>query len=263
MGISSPPTETGTDAMDTGFFDLERERVHRQILSSVSHDLKTPLASIIGSLEIYDRMQDKIPPEKKRMLIGVALEEAYRLDNFITNILDMAKLENKMVKIRQDAADLGVTLQNCLTKLGYRLKDSAVNLKPLSGSIAMMTDSALVGRIVYLLVDNAVKYGSRSPVIDIEYGQEGSRGFIHIHDNGPGIPEERQDIIFSKYTRFAMEDQQNAGTGLGLSICREMTNLIGGELKVANHTSGGAIFSLAFPLTWPTALADVAHKVEG
>src|ERR1700721_2788036 len=80
------------------YSDEERELLHRQILSSVSHDLKTPLASIIGSLEVFERMNDRLSEEQQKTLITVALREAYRLDNFITNILDMARLESGMVK---------------------------------------------------------------------------------------------------------------------------------------------------------------------
>src|ERR1700722_172856 len=86
--------------------DEHRERIHRQMLSSVSHDLKTPLASIIGSLEVYEHLHDKLPEERKRALLRVALQEAYRLDSFVTNILDMAKFENNSVKARKEATDI-------------------------------------------------------------------------------------------------------------------------------------------------------------
>ena len=107
-------------------FNKERELMHRQMMSSVSHDLKTPLASIIGSLEIHDQMKAQLKPEKKQALLDTALQEAYRLDNFITNILDMAKLENGQVRVKKELCDIGELLQACTNQLASRLKDSDV-----------------------------------------------------------------------------------------------------------------------------------------
>lgn len=228
--------------------ERERERIHRQMLSSVSHDLKTPLASIIGSLEVYERMRDKLPQEKQGDLIRVALEEAYRLDNFITNILDMAKLENGMVKPKREGVDVGHTIRDCVTKLSSLLLKSKVDISALTPDpVEITTDAVLLSRAVCLVLDNAVKYGGKPPVIEIEYGiNDDKTGFIRIHDNGRGIPSSEIEAIFSKYTRFSKEDQQNAGTGLGLAIGREIMRLLGGDIRVANADVGGTTFTLNF-----------------
>src|SRR5580704_8023351 len=101
--------------------DEHRERLHRQMLSSVSHDLKTPLASIIGSLEIYERMKDTLAAEKRHMLVETALQEAYRLDTFVTNILDMAKLEEGKLRLQYSTAQLRHMIEDCIAKLSMRL----------------------------------------------------------------------------------------------------------------------------------------------
>ena len=231
---------------NTESFDRERERMHRQMLSSVSHDLKTPLASIIGSLEVFERMKDKLSVEKQSTLIGVALQEAYRLDNFITNILDMAKLENGMVKIKHEKTEISALLRNCLLRLSNRLQDSEVAFSS-TGDFDVTTDPVLLSRAVCLVLDNAVKYGGAHSEITIGYGKQDQRmGFITIQDNGRGVPPSQREAIFSKYTRFIKEDQQNAGTGLGLSIGREIMKLLGGDINVTNHDNGGAIFTLSF-----------------
>lgn len=232
--------------LNTESFDRERERLHRQMLSSVSHDLKTPLASIIGSLEVFERMKDKLAEDKKLSLIQVALQEAYRLDNFITNILDMAKLENNMVKAKHEDADIASLIRDCLLRLNNRLSNSTVNFHP-TERIEVMTDAVLLSRAICLVLDNAVKYGGKPPVIDITLGRRDDNiVFIDIKDNGDGVPAERKEAIFSKYTRFTKEDQQNAGTGLGLSIGRAIMNLIGGDL-VTSSPDGHTIFTLTFP----------------
>jgi K+-sensing histidine kinase KdpD len=230
--------------------DVERERLHRQMLSAVSHDLKTPLASIIGSLEVYERMDGRLSEEQRQVLIGVALQEAYRLDNFVTNILDMAKLENSMVQLRRETILLSALLEDCITRLGKRLKGTSVHIDTSAKLPQITTDTTLLTRAICLLLDNAVKYGGSPSAIKIGYGKsDDGLGFISITDNGPGIPEAKLEAVFSKYTRFARGDRQNAGTGLGLAICREIMRLLDGDVTAANDVKGGAVFTLRFPIT--------------
>jgi two-component system sensor histidine kinase KdpD len=229
-------------------FDKEREYMHRKLFSAVSHDFKTPLASMIGSLEIHQRMKEKLTPEKKEILIEMALQEAYRLDNFVTNILDMGKLESGMVKCRLESFDLGESLRNCLVSLDNLLQGVDVRMTAVSGKLTLVTDPSLLCRAFSLVVDNAVKYGGTPCKINIIYGiYENGNYYINIIDNGKGLEEAKREKIFEKYTRFAKSDNKNAGTGLGLAICREIMGLIGGTVTVENATSGGCMFTLAFP----------------
>ncbi|MDX2027215.1 MAG: ATP-binding protein [Alphaproteobacteria bacterium] len=230
-------------------FQRERERLHRQMLSAVSHDLKTPLASIIGSLEVYKRMKDKLSADKRTALIGVALQEAYRLDNFIVNILDMARLENGMVKINREDVEIGAMLRNCLTRMEGRLQGSSINMESVSGVIQITTDVVLLSRAVCLVLDNAVKYGGTPPAIRVEFGKNsGETAYIKVFDNGRGIPGEQMEKIFCKYTRLAREDQQNAGTGLGLAIAQTIMGMLDGGIAASNGPANGAVFTLHFPL---------------
>lgn len=227
-------------------FDETREHIHRQMLAAVSHDLKTPLATVIGSLEIYTRMEDKLTKEKRAALINSALAEAYRLDNFITNILDMAKLESGMVKMRPERFDMTPLLQDCLKRLGPKRARADIKLRPAGDNTIITTDPMLLSRAAGLILENALRHAGKNPVIIIEYGWDEHTGFIRVHDNGPGIPLGKEDAIFSKYARFAKNDNQNAGTGLGLAICRQLMHLISGSVHVQNHPDGGAVFTLLF-----------------
>ncbi|MFZ4541422.1 MAG: sensor histidine kinase [Rickettsiales bacterium] len=233
-----------SDAMS---YEETREQLHRQMLSTVSHDLKTPLATIIGSLEISVRMSDKLSPEKKAMLINSALGEAYRLDNFITNILDMAKLEGGMVKPKTEQLELKSLLDDCLTRLGPRAKLHTIHIAPSDKSSFVRADPMLLGRAVGLVLDNAIKHAGKEATINVSYGSDNDGTFIYIRDNGPGIPAGKEQEIFSKYSRIARSDQQNAGTGLGLAICRQMMYMMSGTVKASNHPEGGAVFELRCP----------------
>ena len=233
---------------DAIVLDEEREQLHRQMLSSVSHDLKTPLASIIGALEVFDRMKDKLPEEKKLALTQVALQEAYRLDNFITNILDMARFENSFVKPREERSEIRAILNDCLLRLSNRMQGVTINIET-GEPIEILTDPVLLTRAICLVLDNAVKFGGMPPVITIKCARKDDQSaVITIHDNGAGIPLELREKIFSKYTRFVREDQQNAGTGLGLAITRIIMRLLRGGIDATNHSEGGACFILTVPL---------------
>ncbi len=233
--------------------DEIREYLHRQMLSSVSHDLKTPLATIIGSLEVMTMLYDKLSEEKRKSLIGSALTEAFRLDHFITNILDMAKFEADAVKPRFESARLGNMIRDSLARLGPLKTKGEIQIKaPADGHDELTTDPMLGARAIGLVLHNAFKYGGRKapkshetvPVIEVEYGVKGHEGFVSIRDHGEGIPLSQQAAVFDKYTRLQKTDQQTASTGLGLTICQYIMRLLDGRIELHNHPEGGAIFTL-------------------
>lgn len=228
-------------------FDNEREQMHQAMLSSVSHDLKTPLASIIGSLEIHARMKERLSPEKKDALIATALHEAYRLDNFITNILDMAKLESGMVKVKRESVDLRILLSDCMIKLRHREGSEHIQIPSILPVQSIHTDATLFARALFVLLDNALKHGDNPIVVDVLEEKNLGEIMLVIRDHGSGILPGREKEIFSKYTRFARKDQQNAGTGLGLSIAQTIMHLLGGRIEAMNHSTGGALFTLHIP----------------
>lgn len=231
---------------NSGSFPQDHEQLHRNVLTSVSHDLKTPLTCIIGALEVYERSKEKLTLEKKNTLIHTALQEAYRLDGFITNILDMAKLENGDLALKKELCVMDLLLEDCLIMLGSRLRDSEVNIKAVGDTFTLNTDPMLLTRAICIVLDNAAKYGPRHPVICVEYEKIEEQVIIRIGDNGLGIPKSKLEDIFSKYTRFAIQDHKHAGTGLGLPICREIMRLLGGTVTAANQKGSGAEFTLAF-----------------
>lgn len=228
-------------------FEQERELLQRRVLSSVSHDLNTPLSCIIGSLEVFERTKAKLSADNQNTLIHTALKEAYRLDSFITNILDMARLESGMVKIKKEQCLLDLLLEDCLSMLGHRLGECEVIVKAPPVPFPIVTDSLLLIRAICILLDNAAKYGPKNSVIHVEYEQVDEQTVIRIQDNGPGIPEAKIEEIFSKYARFDMQDHKHAGMGLGLPICLQIMRLLDGTVTAANLADGkGTVFTLAF-----------------
>jgi K+-sensing histidine kinase KdpD len=243
------PQDDKKDNLDpAAWLNTERESMHRKMLSAVSHDLKTPLASVIGSLEVMERMKDRLSPEKQKELFAVALEEAYRLDAFVTNILDMAKLESGTVKPQRETMECDVIVRQAVARMGRRLSQSTVQVVP-ADKVSFVTDVVLLSRVLNLLLDNAVKYGGRKPVITITYGRAGGDAYISVADEGDGIPADKIDTIFCKYTRISKQDNQIAGTGLGLAICKEIMKLLGGAIRAGGNPTGkGSAFTLSVPI---------------
>lgn len=231
-------------------FELERDRLHLQMLSAVSHDLKTPLASVIGSLEIFSKMKEMLSEEKKDMLIQTAIQEAYRLDGFISNILDMARLENGMVKVNPRLYSISQIVKEVLQKLGEQGKKAKINMIAPDYKIDCYTDATLLSRAVQCLLDNALKHGGGKPEIDISFALESDHVKISVQDSGRGIKEEDKEKIFDKYTRLSKKDYQNASTGLGLTLCRSMVHLLEGRVYVDGEGLGrlsGACFTIEIP----------------
>ncbi len=228
-------------------FAQEREGLQHSVLRAFSHDLKTPLACIIGSLEIYGRTKDRLSPDKQNILIDTALQEAYRLDGLLTNVLEMARLEQGAVQVKYQSYDMDLLLQDCLIQLGQRLSGCDISIKGIPASFSVTTDPLLLTRAICCVLDNAVIYGQPHPVIGVEYEKSGEQAVIRIWDNGPGIAEFKQEEIFTKYTRFTPQGHTHAGSGLGLPICREIMRLLGGMVEAANLADGtGAVFTLTF-----------------
>jgi K+-sensing histidine kinase KdpD len=228
--------------------DKHSEDLHRRILTSVSHDLKTPLACIIGSLEIFEHTRNKLSQDKEDTLIHTALLEAYRLDTFITNILDMARLEDSAVPVKKELCALDVVLEDCRSRMGRPSHHHEIVITGTPTPFWVRTDPLLLTRAVCILLDNAIKYSPPHSTINIDYEKKDGLVMLRILDNGNGIPETHHEDIFSKYSRFALNDHSHSGTGLGLPICREVMQLLGGTVTMTNRVEPrGSIFTLTFP----------------
>lgn len=240
------------DSKETEFQEV-RDKLHLQMMSAVSHDLKTPLASVIGSLEIFNKMRDVLSAEKKEVLIQTAIQEAYRLDGFISNILDMAKLENGMIKATRRMYNIDQIIRETVQKLGERARKADIQINHPEQAIECETDVTLLGRSLQCLLDNALKYTGDTPKITVSYGLQDGHVAIDVRDNGPGVAAEDYEKIFCKYTRVSRKDYQNAGTGLGLTLCRAMMKLLDGTVEIHPQGSNdnGAWFTLTFPYIGP------------
>ncbi len=225
----------------------EREKLRSMLLSSVSHDLKTPLASVIGALSVYQTMGAKLSDEHRATLISTALEEAQRLDSFITNILDMTRLESGTIDFKKEWVAPEDIIRRAERRMRHRLANHHLGALPNETGREILIDTSSAEQMLQNLLDNAVKYTPQGTQITIQAYSEGSQFIIAVRDHGEGIPADKLDKIFDKYARLRRTDSQVAGTGLGLAICRSMMQSQGGSIEARNHPEGGAVFTLIFP----------------
>lgn len=247
------------NSMEATRLSQEREKLRVMLLSSVSHDLKTPLAGIIGSLSACQTLAGRLKPEQQQELLAGSLEEAQRLDSFITNILDMTKLETGNVKFRMGWHHVNAMTEQVIERLAHRLKQRKVSMHFPDGEVDAYMDDIMTSQVLQNLIDNACKYTHSSTPIEITWDTDGKYIVCHIRDHGPGIPDDKLQSVFDKYTRLQKQDMKEAGTGLGLAISKAILEAQGGWIKAGNHPDGGAIFSFCLP-EWRPHQAIVVEK---
>lgn len=226
----------------------EREKLRSMLLSSVSHDFKTPLAGIIGALSVYRSLGERLSVQKREELIEAAIEEAQRLDSFITNILDMTRLESGNIRFNKDWYSLRSMVENVVKRLRYRCRQHQLVVQPLPNGIEVFMDTMMTEQVLQNLLDNACKYTPRGSRIEIACTVVAGKGVLcEVRDHGPGLPAEKADRVFDKYERLQKKDTQVAGTGLGLAISKAIMEAQGGTITATNHSEGGAQFTLCLP----------------
>ncbi len=223
---------------------LEKEKLRTQILSSVSHDLKTPLAAIIGSLSILTTMGQKITEEQHDDLIATSVSEAHRLNNFITNILNMARIESGVVKAHTEWQPVDVVIKHIQKCFRLKYPERVLKVSDIPGYINFNIDPVLFEQMIMIILDNATKYSPPASEIELTIERNKNLDFL-IKDHGKGIPDNMQEKIFDKYTRLKMEDRKIAGTGLGLAIAKALADLQNLGLSAYNNETEGAIFKIS------------------
>lgn len=216
----------------------QRESLRSSLLSAVSHDLKTPLVSIIGSLSSIRHMDESLSSEERQELISTAIEEAERLNQSISNILHMTKIESGDMKANRVWLDVHSLFSDAVSRLLPLLGNRSVTVEIPSDSLAIYVDPVLFPQILQNLLENIAKYTPENVAAILTAKTHGKEVEISISDNGPGIPEKDHIRLFDKFTRLESRDTRVAGTGLGLSICKAMVGLHGGKITLMNNPQG-------------------------
>ncbi len=237
----------------------ETERLRAALLTSISHDLKTPLASVLGSAGTLRDLAARLSDGEKAELLSTIIDESERLNRFIANLLDMTKLESGAVTPKLAPHDLSEIVGSTLRRAAKILQHHAV-LLDLAVDVPMVTvDAVLFEQVLFNLLDNAAKYAAGGTTILIRTWRDRQAASLQIIDEGEGIPQVDLEHIFDKFYRVQKTDQVRPGTGLGLAISRGFIEAMHGTIAAANrHDRQGAVFTVTLPIPQEQQRLDAA-----
>lgn len=225
---------------------VETERMRNAILSSVSHDLRTPLATITGAASSLLDERSQLNATDRLELCRSIYREADRLDRLLKNLLDMMRIEAGAVHLNKEWHPLDEVVGAALARLEERLRNHTVHTTFPPDLPMVQIDGVLLEQVVINLLENAAKYAPAGSAIDLSASAGDHEVVVEIADRGQGIPVGEEVRIFDKFYRA--KPAREGGVGLGLTICRGILEAHGGRIWAENRTGGGAVFRFAIPL---------------
>lgn len=231
---------------------LEGERYRDALLSSISHDLRTPLATITGAVSSLREFGDRMQPESRDDLLQSIEQESDRLSRFVANLLDMSRIESGALKFARDWVDVADVVRTAVERARKYFPGRSIETGLAADLPLIEADSVLLGQVLFNLLDNAVKYGGAEP-INVYARRDGEAVIISVTDLGKGIPPEELERVFEKFYRRGKSDGRAPGTGLGLSIARGFIEAMGGTIKAESPAlkKRGTRITMRFPVKAP------------
>jgi two-component system sensor histidine kinase KdpD len=235
--------------MDRAKRSAETERLRSALLTSLSHDLRTPLSAVIATAQTLRDMPTRLSDAQKAELLATIIDESERLNRFIANLLDMTKLESGAIAAKTSLHDLGEAVGGALRRAARILAEHTVELDLAPGLPMVELDDVLFEQALFNLLDNAAKYAPRGTTIRIVGKREGGEVCLQVIDEGEGIPPDNLEKIFDKFYRIEKGDRVRAGTGLGLAISRGFMQAMRGSIDASNRSDrSGAVFTMRLPI---------------
>lgn len=237
---------------------VETDRLRSALLTSISHDLKTPLSSVLGAASALQDLSTRLSDAEKSDLLATIIDRSERLNRFIANLLDMTKLESGAIVPNSAPHDLGEVVDTALRRASKILTQHRVELQ--QADLPMLElDAVLFEQALFNLLDNAAKYAPTGSLIQIQSWREANFVCLQILDEGAGIPPDELESIFDKFYRAQKGDHVRPGTGLGLAIARGFVEAMHGTISAANRSDRtGAILTIRLPIPKTTETLDTA-----
>jgi len=226
----------------------ETEKLQIALLNSITHDLRTPLVSIMGVLDSLLHDFSSLDQQTREELLATAYEDSDHLNRLVSNLLDMTRLEAKALKIHIEPCELRDVVGASLQSLKDEIEKRNIVFHFPENIPEIPMDFVLMMRVFINLVDNAVKYSPAETTIEITATPLRENIKIDVKDEGMGIPKEDLVKVFDKFYR-AYKPRQITGTGLGLSICKGIVEVHGGQIFAQNNTDRGVTVSVVLPLS--------------
>lgn len=260
-GVERPGDEI--DRLNASFAQMSRRMVdmlrevrqadetRRELVASVSHDLRTPLASLQGSLETLLLKEDRLDPPERRRYVESALRHGEQLGKLVSALFELAKLESPAARIRPEDFSLPELVQDVVQKHQLAAERGGIRLEAETGEALPFVsgDIALIERALENLLDNAIRYTPAGGRVGISVRRGGDGIDVRVEDTGPGIPAEAIPRVFDRFYRVeGPAGGKSPGSGLGLAITRRIVELHGGRIEAASRPGAGAAFTFRLPL---------------
>lgn len=220
-------------------------KLYNTLLSSLSHELRTPIATIIGATDGLLTEPSNLSPNDKHNLLAEISTASLRLNQQVENLLNMSRLESGFILPKKDWCDVKELVYAVISRLDENLKHHQVNIFINENLPLFKLDYVLMEQVLYNLIYNAAQYTPEDSVIDISADCINEQLIITVKDNGGGFPEDEIEKVFEKFYRLT--NTKTGGTGLGLSIVKGFIEAHNGIVELKNRPQGGAVFSIKLP----------------
>lgn len=220
-------------------------KLYNTLLNSLSHELRTPIATIIGATDNLQINQSNLSSLQKEQLLTEISKASFRLNQHVENLLNMSRIESGFVQPRNDWCDISEIIYDVVRRIEEVQKSNKIiiNIKP---DIPLFKlDKGMIEQVVYNLISNAIRYTQPESIINVNVQSNANLCRIIIEDNGPGFPDMEIPYVFDRFYR--MKGSGTSGTGLGLSIVKGFTEALGGSVQLRNVSTGGSRFTVEIP----------------
>ena len=228
---------------------LDSDRLRSALLNSISHELKTPLASILGSSATLLESESLYSAAERRELLENIKDGSNRMNLILSNLMDTARIESGMMKLKDDWCDIEEIVGSSLRHLSEQVRGRPLDIHIRKHLPLIRGDCVLLGQVLINLLDNALKYSPPGSPVEIQVKARGKYLTVNVADRGIGIPEGDLAKIFDKFYRIQHDTMNIPGTGLGLPICKSIIEAHGGNIQAELRTGGGTIISFSIPVT--------------
>jgi signal transduction histidine kinase len=236
------------------YHTISRQRrladMKNEFISNITHELKTPIATVHVALEALQNFNAMDDPKKSKEYIDISMSELTRLELLVDNVLKRSMLEKDAIKMDPTSIDLHQLIEKVILtlKVQFEKRVAHINITTVGSNFSIVADRLHMTSVIYNLLDNAIKYSDGKPEIDIRLTQMGNSIRLDISDKGIGIPKAYQNKIFEPFFRVPHQDRHDAkGHGLGLSYVAQIIKLHHGTITISNGTDNGTVFTIQLP----------------
>jgi len=220
-------------------------KLYNTLLNSLSHELRTPIATIIGAIDTLKENKNKLSENNQTQLLEEIDKASIRLNRQVENLLNMSRLETGMLKLKIDWCDINELIYTVIQKIAPIKNNHTISFIPNEKLPLFKLDAGLIEEVIQNLVTNAILYTPKNTIIKIDASHQSDNCVFSVSDNGDGFPENEIQFAFDKFYR--LPNTKTGGSGLGLSIVKGFIEAHNGTIKLKNNTNSGANFTIIIP----------------